>query len=191
MYVDLHGHSRKHNVFMYGCDASYLEGEAEIPENYLNERLFPFLMSMKVLHVVHRCRYYFFVHFYWISFFLFSCRVPICFPSPSPSSTSKNAKSPLAELSCSETTKCSTPSPWKRVLVELAQGKQFNYLGRKKFRKKLEIFWNTCFEHRSTLSFSHELISSSSNSYRGSIGQILKTFFRIKQVFTLSPKYIS
>ncbi|XP_075246173.1 uncharacterized protein LOC142339779 isoform X2 [Convolutriloba macropyga] len=47
MYVDLHGHSRRHNVFMYGCDASYLEGEAELPENYLNERLFPFLMSMK------------------------------------------------------------------------------------------------------------------------------------------------
>lgn len=36
-YIDLHGHSRKHNVFMYGCQSN---------ENPGTEKLFPFMMAL-------------------------------------------------------------------------------------------------------------------------------------------------
>lgn len=37
MYCDLHGHSRKQNVFTYGC--------ARAADNQLHERVFPFMLS--------------------------------------------------------------------------------------------------------------------------------------------------
>ena len=71
LYVDMHGHSRKQNIFMYGCDSMYRQVPADTSngstsasvgqspaanssvsagssEGFLNERLFPFLMSLKV-----------------------------------------------------------------------------------------------------------------------------------------------
>ena len=49
LYCDLHGHSRKHNVFMYGNNTSEEDvngiGAAKA---FLNERLFAWLMSQKV-----------------------------------------------------------------------------------------------------------------------------------------------
>ncbi|XP_033121673.1 uncharacterized protein LOC117120721 isoform X2 [Anneissia japonica] len=44
VYCDLHGHSRKHNVFIYGCDA---KGTQADPGNFLCLRLFPWLMARK------------------------------------------------------------------------------------------------------------------------------------------------
>ncbi|XP_071941889.1 uncharacterized protein [Antedon mediterranea] len=44
VYCDLHGHSRKHNVFIYGCDS---KGTQADPANFLCLRLFPWLMSRK------------------------------------------------------------------------------------------------------------------------------------------------
>ena len=46
VYCDLHGHSRKHNVFMYGCNRRD-ENEDAI-EAILKERLFPWMMAQKV-----------------------------------------------------------------------------------------------------------------------------------------------
>ena len=43
LYLDLHGHSRKQNVFTYGCH-SHNSNHKQI----LNERLFPFLLSRQV-----------------------------------------------------------------------------------------------------------------------------------------------
>ncbi|TFK03343.1 Cytosolic carboxypeptidase 3 [Platysternon megacephalum] len=40
LYCDLHGHSRKENVFMYGCDSGE---QAEVP--CLHQRIFPLMMS--------------------------------------------------------------------------------------------------------------------------------------------------
>ncbi|XP_029766709.1 cytosolic carboxypeptidase 3 isoform X2 [Terrapene carolina triunguis] len=40
LYCDLHGHSRKENVFMYGCDGGE---QAEVP--CLHQRIFPLMMS--------------------------------------------------------------------------------------------------------------------------------------------------
>ena len=56
LYCDLHGHSRKHNVFMYGNNTATDDPEnINTKENgvvgakaFLNERLFPWLMSLKV-----------------------------------------------------------------------------------------------------------------------------------------------
>lgn len=49
IYCDLHGHSRKQNVFMYGCNTTEPnEVNFANPEHFLRERLFPFLMSRKV-----------------------------------------------------------------------------------------------------------------------------------------------
>lgn len=50
LYCDLHGHSRKHNVFMYGNNTSEVEAEDGIgaAQAYLRERLFPWLMSQRV-----------------------------------------------------------------------------------------------------------------------------------------------
>ncbi|XP_033640289.1 uncharacterized protein LOC117300677 isoform X2 [Asterias rubens] len=42
VYCDLHGHSRKHNVFIYGCDKNGKEIDAAA---FLYQRLFPWLMS--------------------------------------------------------------------------------------------------------------------------------------------------
>ena len=39
LYCDLHGHSRKNNVFMYGCDS-----KSSTSVN-LQERVFPLMMS--------------------------------------------------------------------------------------------------------------------------------------------------
>ncbi|XP_055995591.1 uncharacterized protein LOC125648400 isoform X7 [Ostrea edulis] len=49
LYCDLHGHSRKHNVFMYGNNTSEVETEEGIgaAQAYLRERLFPWLMSQR------------------------------------------------------------------------------------------------------------------------------------------------
>ena len=45
VYVDLHGHSRKHNVFMYGCHTPKADHT-----QFLYERLLPFLLSEQVDH---------------------------------------------------------------------------------------------------------------------------------------------
>ncbi|KAI0231440.1 hypothetical protein LSAT2_018195 [Lamellibrachia satsuma] len=45
VYCDLHGHSRKHNVFMYGCNRKDTNEDAT--EAILKERLFPWLMAQK------------------------------------------------------------------------------------------------------------------------------------------------
>ena len=53
IYCDLHGHSRKQNVFMYGCNVNDKKAGAScinLPEQLLKERLFPWLMAMKVKH---------------------------------------------------------------------------------------------------------------------------------------------
>ena len=42
-YVDLHGHSRKHNVFMYGCHSNRADHS-----QLLHERVLPFLFSQQV-----------------------------------------------------------------------------------------------------------------------------------------------
>ncbi|XP_062568587.1 uncharacterized protein LOC134230763 isoform X2 [Saccostrea cucullata] len=49
LYCDLHGHSRKHNVFMYGNNTSEVETDEGIgaAQAYLRERLFPWLMSQR------------------------------------------------------------------------------------------------------------------------------------------------
>ena len=46
IYCDLHGHSRKPNVFMYGCTA---DPKMASMSNFVEERLFPWMMSQKVL----------------------------------------------------------------------------------------------------------------------------------------------
>lgn len=43
LYVDLHGHSRKQNVFTYGCHTRHCDHK-----QLLNERVFPFLLSRQV-----------------------------------------------------------------------------------------------------------------------------------------------
>lgn len=44
IYCDLHGHSRKPNVFMYGCTADPKMGSMS---DFVEERLFPWMMSQK------------------------------------------------------------------------------------------------------------------------------------------------
>ena len=39
MYIDLHGHSRKKNVFFYGCSSR------QDPSDFSKAKAFPFLMS--------------------------------------------------------------------------------------------------------------------------------------------------
>ncbi|OWF38851.1 Cytosolic carboxypeptidase 2 [Mizuhopecten yessoensis] len=49
LYCDLHGHSRKHNVFMYGNNTSQ-DGDNNTTgaaKSFLQERLFPWIMSQK------------------------------------------------------------------------------------------------------------------------------------------------
>ncbi|XP_008109004.1 cytosolic carboxypeptidase 3 isoform X3 [Anolis carolinensis] len=41
LYCDLHGHSRKENVFMYGCEKK----DQQEGGSYLHQRIFPFIMS--------------------------------------------------------------------------------------------------------------------------------------------------
>ena len=48
-FCDLHGHSRKSNVFAYGCDGC--DGTQADMRDYLNARVLPFIMSRTV-----RCR---------------------------------------------------------------------------------------------------------------------------------------
>uniref|UniRef100_A0A1I8HQD0 Cytosolic carboxypeptidase 2 n=1 Tax=Macrostomum lignano TaxID=282301 RepID=A0A1I8HQD0_9PLAT len=68
LYCDLHGHSRKSHVFMYGCDSQYRDVEPVRvnavrlrlqPEAFLNERLFPWLVSRCApgLFSFHGCRF--------------------------------------------------------------------------------------------------------------------------------------
>ncbi|XP_077868214.1 uncharacterized protein LOC100369281, partial [Saccoglossus kowalevskii] len=45
VYCDLHGHSRKHNVFIYGCNSG-MKGEGGAA-SFLQDRLFPWMMSVK------------------------------------------------------------------------------------------------------------------------------------------------
>ncbi|MGH0137491.1 UNVERIFIED_CONTAM: hypothetical protein FKN15_063875 [Acipenser sinensis] len=45
LYCDLHGHSRKPHVFMYGCNQA--SAESSSVSSYLRERIFPFLVSQK------------------------------------------------------------------------------------------------------------------------------------------------
>ncbi|KAK3581757.1 hypothetical protein CHS0354_036079 [Potamilus streckersoni] len=54
LYCDLHGHSRKHNVFMYGnntstdsLDPDTAPSGMSVARAFLNERLFPWLMAQK------------------------------------------------------------------------------------------------------------------------------------------------
>ncbi|XP_041361886.1 uncharacterized protein LOC121377854 [Gigantopelta aegis] len=49
LYCDLHGHSRKHNTFMYGNNTSENDDENKVgvARAFINERLFPWLMSQK------------------------------------------------------------------------------------------------------------------------------------------------
>lgn len=42
LYCDLHGHSRKNNIFMYGCNNNYAS------ERLLHERIFPLMLSKNV-----------------------------------------------------------------------------------------------------------------------------------------------
>ncbi|XP_072175344.1 uncharacterized protein [Diadema setosum] len=44
VYCDMHGHSRKHNVFIYGCDPESQEVDMAA---FLCQRLFPWLLSQK------------------------------------------------------------------------------------------------------------------------------------------------
>ncbi|XP_070534073.1 uncharacterized protein [Ptychodera flava] len=46
VYCDLHGHSRKHNVFIYGCNTQTKDGENSAAI-FLQERLFPWILSVK------------------------------------------------------------------------------------------------------------------------------------------------
>ncbi|PAA61456.1 hypothetical protein BOX15_Mlig000412g2 [Macrostomum lignano] len=68
LYCDLHGHSRKSHVFMYGCDSQYRDVEPVRvnavrlrlqPKAFLNERLFPWLVSRCApgLFSFHGCRF--------------------------------------------------------------------------------------------------------------------------------------
>ena len=52
VYVDLHGHSRKHNVFTYGCHAPQCDHT-----HFLNERVLPFLLSQEASFVIKRYTY--------------------------------------------------------------------------------------------------------------------------------------
>ncbi|CAF1684554.1 unnamed protein product, partial [Didymodactylos carnosus] len=45
-FCDLHGHSRKSNVFAYGCDGC--DGINRDMKNFLNARVLPFIMSRTV-----------------------------------------------------------------------------------------------------------------------------------------------
>ncbi|XP_055458081.1 cytosolic carboxypeptidase 3 isoform X1 [Psammomys obesus] len=42
LYCDLHGHSRKQNIFMYGCDGSH---RSKAKGLYLQQRIFPLMLS--------------------------------------------------------------------------------------------------------------------------------------------------
>ncbi|XP_042128969.2 cytosolic carboxypeptidase 3 isoform X4 [Peromyscus maniculatus bairdii] len=42
LYCDLHGHSRKQNIFMYGCDGSH---RSKTKGLYLQQRIFPLMLS--------------------------------------------------------------------------------------------------------------------------------------------------
>lgn len=50
MFVDIHGHSVKHNVFMYGCDTKYWERNnasgGACPHEQYAERVFPHMMTL-------------------------------------------------------------------------------------------------------------------------------------------------
>lgn len=60
LYCDLHGHSKKENIFMYGCD-----GGDRCKALYLQQRIFPLMLSKNcpdkvstfkiftLLHIVH------------------------------------------------------------------------------------------------------------------------------------------
>ena len=52
LYCDLHGHSRKHNVFMYGNNTSSGEDTVGMgaARAFISERLFPWLMASTVRH---------------------------------------------------------------------------------------------------------------------------------------------
>ncbi|CAG0884092.1 unnamed protein product [Darwinula stevensoni] len=52
LYCDLHGHSRKHNIFMYGCEG---KGEGD-----LSEQIFPLLLSHSAPHMFsfESCRFH-------------------------------------------------------------------------------------------------------------------------------------
>jgi len=46
--LDLHGHSCKRNVFIYGCHAKYwssVDAESDPPPPALHEQIYPFLLS--------------------------------------------------------------------------------------------------------------------------------------------------
>lgn len=49
LYCDFHGHNRKNNVFMYGCNN---RGDASLK---LRERLFPLMMSKNAGDKVRNC----------------------------------------------------------------------------------------------------------------------------------------
>lgn len=45
LYCDLHGHSRKHNIFIYGCD------QMDDPLTRLRSRVFPKMLSKNAPHL--------------------------------------------------------------------------------------------------------------------------------------------
>ena len=47
VYVDLHGHSRKQNVFIYGCE------NRGMPSRRLRERIFPVMLGKNAPTKVH------------------------------------------------------------------------------------------------------------------------------------------
>ncbi|KAJ6665588.1 hypothetical protein lerEdw1_003431 [Lerista edwardsae] len=50
LYCDLHGHSRKNNIFMYGCNNNYAS------ERLLHERIFPLMLSKNMPDKVQKCK---------------------------------------------------------------------------------------------------------------------------------------
>jgi len=85
LYCDFHGHSRKHNVFVYGCENKHIPGER------LKERIFPAMFSKNDPTKV--CIQFLFLHSLLI-FFIFSSHIIHV------NSKSKNIKKALGGLSC-------------------------------------------------------------------------------------------
>ncbi|GAB1290671.1 Cytosolic carboxypeptidase 3 [Apodemus speciosus] len=50
LYCDLHGHSRKQNIFMYGCDGS---SRSKTKGLYLQQRIFPLMLSKNCPNILY------------------------------------------------------------------------------------------------------------------------------------------
>ena len=55
VYCDLHGHSRKQNIFMYGCDDRRGQGAAQIETGsllgHIQARVLPFMLNKNAPHL--------------------------------------------------------------------------------------------------------------------------------------------